>query len=150
MKEILEKALARAKADGFEGHIEEVNGADTLRLLPENLGPNENVTVVMEIYKIPMKDVEECGYYQFYTMLEKDLDKARYADILVELNELNLTAIIGSYGILTEEGILYHKATMRLPVMDDDALADNLIGSAYDCLAVIDYDIAALVDIISE
>ncbi len=150
MKELFEKVLARLKEDGFEGHIDNVNGDDTLRILPDNLGPAEDSSVVMEICRIPMKGVEECGYYQFYTMLEAELDRSRYPEMLVVLNELNLTTILGNYAILSEEGILYHKAAMRLPAMGDDDLAENLLGMAYDCLAIIDYDIPNLVEVLNK
>ncbi len=150
MKQILEKVLARVVEDGIEAHIENVNGAETLRLLPGDLGPAEDSKVVMEICKIPMKDIDDCGYYQFYTMLEADLDKEIYPKLFAALNELNMTTILGNYAVLTEERVLYHKAALRLPTMDDDALAENLLGMAYDCLAIIDYDVPALLEILKK
>ena len=140
MKEILEKVLAQFTSDEVDGHIEEVNGADTLRLLPTGFGPNHDNTVVMEICRIPMEDVDDCVYIQFYTTIVVDVDKESYADILLQLNEINLSALLGNYGILSESGMIYHKAIMRLPLMSDDELAKAIIDTAYDCFAIIDYN----------
>lgn len=149
MRKILEKVLARIQADEINGHIEEVNGADTLRILPEMLGPNHNAGVVMEVCRIPVKDVEECGYYQFYTTVVVELDKERYPEILMGLNELNLTSLLGNYNILSDSAMLYHKAIMRLPNLNEEDMVEAILGTAYDCLAIIDYDYENIMKIVA-
>jgi len=149
MRAILEKVLEKIKADEIDCHIEEVNGADTLRILPEMLGPNHDATVVMEVCRIPVEGVDDCGYYQFYTTVAIDLDKEKYADILLKLNEVNLTSLLGNYAILSESDMLYHKAIMRLPNLSEDEMVEALYGTAYDCLAVIDYDFENVMDIVA-
>ena len=149
MKEILEKELAHYNEEGVEGHIEEVNGADTLRLIPTGFGNDKDSTVVMEVCKIPMDDDDDCCYIQFYTTIVVDLEEKDYPDILLKLNDINLSALLGYYGILAEAGMIYHKAIMRLPVMSDDELAKQIIGTAYDCFSIIDYNFQDLENIFS-
>lgn len=147
MRAIFEKILEKIKADEIDCHIEEVNGADTLRILPEMLGPNRNAGVVMEVCRIPMDGVDSCGYYQFYTTVAIELNAEKYADMLLKLNEVNLTSLLGNYGILSDAAMLYHKAVMRLPNLSEDEMAECLLGTAYDCLAIIDYDYEKVVGI---
>ena len=149
MREILEKVLAQFKEDEVECHIENVNGADTLRLLPTGFGPEHDGAVVMEICRIPMEDVEDCCYIQFYTTVVVELEKKDYPDILMKLNDINLSTLLGYFGILAESGMIYHKAIMRLPMMSDDELVSALIGTAYDCFAVIDFSYEQLMNIFS-
>lgn len=147
MKEVLEKVLAQFKEDGIDGHIENVDGTDTLRLIPTNLGPDGDSTVVMEMCRIPMEDEDDIYYIQLYTTIAVGLEEKDYPNILVKLNDINLPMLMGYYGILAESGMIYHKAIMRLPAMSDDDMAKHLTGTAYDCFAVIDFTFQQLKDI---
>lgn len=148
MKEILEKVMEQFKADDVECHIETVNGVDTLRLIPVGFGPDHDNSVVMEICRIPMDDADDCCYIQFYTTVAVNLKEKDYPEILLKLNEVNLSTLVGYYGILAESGMVYHKAIMRLPMMSDDKLAEAVIGTAYDCFAVIDFNFEEMLRII--
>lgn len=81
------------------------------------MGPDNDGVVVMEICRVPIDDDEGCGYYQLYTTIFKELETERYPEMLVALNEINLSTVLGNYGILATHQMLYHKYVMRLPGM---------------------------------
>lgn len=171
-KQVLMQNAIENKVDGTEAKVvfnrhaqsavgivlDSIRGASTtlevFRKLANESGaikdtPMEHYNAVMEVCKIPMDDDDDCCYIQFYTTIVVDLEEKDYPDILLKLNDINLSALLGYYGILAEAGMIYHKAIMRLPIMSDDELAKQIIGTAYDCFSIIDFNFQDLESIFS-
>ena len=98
----------------------------------------------MEICRVPIDDDEGCGYYQLYTTIFKELETERYPEMLLALNEINLSTVLGNYGILATHQMLYHKYVMRLPACADGDTVKALQGTVYDILGIIDNDMLEL------
>lgn len=141
---VLEKLLESFQNDNIAGEIDSSDGTETLRIAPDQMGPDSDGIVVMEICRIPIDDENGCSYYQLYTTIFKDLEPERFPEMLVSLNEMNLSTVLGNYGILTTHQMLYHKYVLRLPACPDGELARALYGTAYDLLGIIDNDMPAL------
>lgn len=144
----LEKLLESFQNDDIAGEIDSSDGTETLRIAPDQMGPDGDGIVVMEICRIPIDDEEGCNYFQLYTSIFKDIEPEKSPAVLASLNELNLSTPLGNYGILTSHQMLYHKYTMRLPACSVEELAKALYGTAYDLLGIIDNDMPQLARII--
>ena len=88
--------------------------------------------------------MQGCGYYQLYTTIFKELDPEKYPEMLLALNEINLSTVLGSYGILATHQMLYHKYVTRLPACADGDAVKALQGTVYDILGIIDNDMPEL------
>lgn len=137
---ILERLLEIFRDDGIDGEIDSSDGTETLRMIADQLGPDRDSAVVMEICRVPIDAENGCSYYQFYTTIFKDLEPEKYPRILSGLNELNLSSVIGFYGILSTHQMVYHKYILRLPPCTEDVTVTALEGTVYDILAIIDSD----------
>lgn len=141
---ILEKLHELLANDDIAGEIDSSDGTETLRIAPDRMGPDNDGVVVMEICRVPIDDDEGCGYYQLYTTIFKELETERYPEMLVALNEINLSTVLGNYGILATHQMLYHKYVMRLPARADGDTVKALQGTVYDILGIIDNDMLEL------
>lgn len=141
---ILEKLLESFQNDNIAGEIDSSDGTETLRIAPDQMGPDGDGIVVMEICRIPIDDESGCSYYQLYTTIFKDLEPEKYPATLASLNEINLSTVLGNYGILTSHRMLYHKYTLRVGACPGEELAKALYGTAYDLLGIIDNDMPEL------
>ena len=141
---ILEKLHELLANDDIAGEIDSSDGTETLRIAPDRMGPDNDGVVVMEICRVPIDDDEGCGYYQLYTTIFKELETERYPEMLVALNEINLSTVLGNYGILATHQMLYHKYVMRLPSCADGDTVKALQGTVYDILGIIDNDMLEL------
>lgn len=139
MKKILETLAEKIKTEGVETFVDDSDGTDTLRIAPDTIGPDDDGVIVMEICRIPVEDVEDV-YIQLYTTVAKDIAKDKFADTLDKLNEINLRTLLGSYHILTEYGMMYHKYVLRLPRSSEEFLMENIFRAICDCVAIIDND----------
>lgn len=140
---ILERLYESLANDDIAGEIDSSDGTETLRIAPDRMGPDSDGVVVMEICRVPIDD-EGCGYYQLYTTIFKELEPARYPEMLLALNEINLSTVLGSYGILATHQMLYHKYVTRLPACADGDAVKALQGTVYDILGIIDNDMPEL------
>ena len=140
---ILEKLLEFLADDGIAGEIDSSDGTETLRIAPDRMGPDNDGVVVMEICRIPVDD-EDCSYWQLYTTIFKELETGKYPEILSALNEIDLSTVLGHYGILTTHQMLHHKYVMRLPACSGDDAVKALQGTVYDILGIIDSDMPEL------
>jgi hypothetical protein len=148
MRKILESILSTILESGIEAQIDDSDGTDTLRLIPDNIGSNKDGIIMIEVCKVPLPEVPNCGYYQIYTVIAKDLDEADYPRLLSEINKINLPTLLGHYGILTDGALLYHKFITRIPECSDKELENNLFGSICDAIAIVDNDYDRLFEVI--
>lgn len=124
---------------GFEAEIDDSDGTDTLRIAIDTMGEDDDGVVIMEVCKVLISETEN-GYYQFYTTVAQGIEEEQYPKSLVELNEINLSTVIGAYGILASHGMLYHKYIAKLVPADDKTTEDYLKDTIDDILAIIDND----------
>ena len=141
---ILERLYESLANDDIAGEIDSSDGTETLRIAPDRMGPDSDGVVVMEICRVPIEDEEGCSYYQLYTTIFKELEPARYPEMLLALNEINLSTVLGSYGILATHQMLYHKYVTRLSACADGDTVKALQGTVYDILGIIDNDMPEL------
>lgn len=148
MKNIMDKLAERIGKEGPEVSVDCSDGTPTLRFAPNNLGPDNDGLVVTEVCRVPVDDVEDACYIQIYTTVAKDLEKDLSPTILRNLNEINLRTLLGSYHILSEYEMMYHKYILRLPLGSEEFLCDNIYAAVSDCIAIIDNDYLDLLNAI--
>ncbi len=139
IRKVFEELEEMIKNMGVEAEIDSSDGTDTLRIIPDNIGPDEDGTVVMEVCSIPIEETTD-HYIQIYTTVAKDIEKQLYPHILEKLNEINLTTVLGGYNLLSDYGMMYHKYVLRLQDGSDEFLKDNIYGAVSDVFAIIDSD----------
>lgn len=149
MREIFEKLKEKIEAEGIAVELDDTTKDITLRIMPENIGPDADAMVVMELCRIPVDD-EECDYFHFYTTIAKGLNPEFYGKNLLELNEMNLITLLGAYGILTDGDMLYHKHVSRISKCDDEKLVMDLLLTIVDIFGVIDMDYAKLLSVFAD
>lgn len=143
MSKVLDILGERLENEGLEVKYAKSaeNDEMTVNTVIDGLGEDEEGAVVCQISKLA-EDEDGSGYYSFFTVIAENLEESVFASTLLNLNELNAGLMTGAYGILSEDGTIYHKYVYRLPKQDDDNSADSLYGVFVDTVATVynDYD----------
>lgn len=120
------------------------NGVDMLRLFPDDIGEN-NGSVLLELCFIPVEDDDVTeSFFQIYSTIAKDIETSAFPKLNAMLNEMNLTALAGCYGIYTEQRQLYHRYVCISAATEEEALYNDIITAINWSLNVIDGDYDAL------
>lgn len=139
MQELFELIADRMKKEGVDTQIDNSDGDIILRIIPDSIGPDEDGVVITEICKVPFEN-DEYGYFQIYTTIAKDVEKEVYPRALVKLNEMNLSSLIGFYGILSDYGMVYHKYIAKIREAAPAQMANELFDLICDVFGGIDND----------
>ena len=143
MSKVLEILGDRLENEGLEVKYGESaeNNEMTVNTVIDGLGEDEEGAVVCQISKLA-EDEDGSEYYSFFTIVAENLEESVFPSTLLNLNELNAGLMTGAYGILSEDGTVYHKYVYRLSKQDDDKGAESLYGVFVDTVATLynDYD----------
>lgn len=137
MKKLFERLGQELEESGVEWSIDESDGDVSLRLVIEGMGPDEDGTILIQLSKVPVEN-SDAEYYYYHTNIAMDIEAATIPAVLANLNEINLRTVVGSFGILSEERVMYHKYVLRTPVMDEEALYKLLNDTLVDVVATVD------------
>ncbi len=97
---------------GFVTRIEPIEELEMLRIIVDDLGQNQEGSVLMEMCFLPLKGEgipDELSIFQIFTTIEKDIPKEKTPKILESLNKINLDCILGNFNIFEDEMQMYHK-----------------------------------------
>ena len=150
MNKVLEILNRRLESEHIEIRMTEEDGETKLNAIIEGLGEDEDGAIVCEIAKTEEDENEGGVYYSFYTMIADHLEKETFAPTMLNLNELNTALVVGAYGILTEDGSIFHKYIYRMPEMEDEAAAEALYAVFTDIIASVYNDYEAIFASITE
>ncbi len=143
MKKLFERLGRELEENGVEWSIDESKGDAALRLLIDGIGPDEDGTILIELSKVPVENTD-AGYYYYHTNIAMDIEAPTIPAVLTKLNEINLRTVVGNFGILSEERVMYHKYVLRTPVMDEEALYKLLDDTLVDVIATVDNEFVDL------
>lgn len=139
MEQIYKLLIDKLTEEGVEAQVY-ISGEDpVLRLSVEDMGPDRDGIIVMEFSAIPVED-ENHLYFHTLTAIVKDIPEEDYSKILLKLNVLNQGAVLGHYGILPEQGIIYHRYSPKVLKAPNNQLAQELFEIIYDVIGVINND----------
>lgn len=140
MKNYLEELVTKMQAENFIVEVD-TNDGYAVRVTADSIGDKEEGLVLLEINKIDIDELEDYSFYHFFSMLVVNIDESLYSKVLDRLNDLNKETLIGSYGLIKEDGIIYHKYVAKLANDDDESkIVNYLFSSLENVLAVIDND----------
>lgn len=140
MQAVYDSIIKSLKEEEIDAHTDISGGDLILRVMPDRMGPDEDGMVVMEVCRVPIDDEYGHGYYQLFTTIAKDLPEEKYPTVLANLNEVNVSAVLGNYAVLSEHGMVYHKYVAKITEGTDEQTAKELLLVIFDVLGVIDND----------
>ncbi len=142
MATALELLRDRLTEDSLEIAYDNIDGVNTLRVILDGIGADEDGLVVLEISEIPIEEEDKYGYFHFMSVLANKLDDDQIPATLVNLNEINSETLLGSYQIVSEAGTIVHKYILRTPLKDAEGTQEDLYNCLVDVVAIIneDYD----------
>lgn len=140
MAKALEILRDRLTEDSLELSYDNIEGIETLRLVLNALGEDEDGIAVLELSEIPVEEEEKACYYHFMTVLANRLEDAQIPSTLVNLNMLNMETLIGAYQIVPESGTVVHKYVLRLSENQEEKAADELYSCLVDVAAIVNND----------
>lgn len=142
MANAMEMLRDRLMEDSLELSYDNIDGIQTMRMVLDSIGADEDGIVVLELSEIPMDGEENYGYYHFMSVLANKLEDSQVAPTLVNLNQVNMETLLGNYAIVEEAGTVVHKYVLRTSNQDAEAAAENLYNCLVDVVAIInnDYD----------
>lgn len=111
-KEVLTELEDQMNAAGFLTRVEDIDGMEMLRVIMDELGDDENGSVLIELCFLPLEGEgipEDLSLFQIFTTIEKDIPKEKMGNILNKLNKINLDCMLGGFHIFEEQMQLYHK-----------------------------------------
>ncbi len=125
--------------EGVETQIANSGEDLTLRIMPQNMGPDDDGVIITEVCRVPVED-DEYGYFQVYTTVAKDVAEDVYPRAMLKLNEMNLCMLLGFYGILGDYGMVYHKHVAKVKTGSDEQMANELFDTICDIYGSIEND----------
>lgn len=141
MEKVYQIIEEEMKNRGVESQIANSGEDLTLRIMPENMGPDEDGVVITEVCRVPVED-EEYDYFQIYTTVAKEVGEEVYPRAMLKLNEINLSTLVGFFGILGSYGMVYHKHVAKIRTDSPEKMAKELFDMICDVYGVIDNDYA--------
>ena len=144
MNEAITKLKMKLEEDKF---IIQETDEGALKVVFNAIGNDNNGIIVFECSKIPLPEVRKFDYYLMYSTISVEITEEKYQSACYEINEMNASTLIGSYGLVLDSGVAYHKYVCKLPKnnpSNGEALYDYLV----DILAIIDNDYSVLSDIL--
>ena len=87
MEKVYQIIEEEMKTRGVESQIANSGEDLTLRIMPENMGPDEDGVVITEVCRVPVED-EEYDYFQIYTTVAKEVGEEVYPRAMLKLNEI--------------------------------------------------------------
>lgn len=145
---LLEELNKRLTEDSLETEVD-TEGGYSIKLTLPGLGANGDKTAFIETSEIPMEEVEDYKYFYFFSILAVELPEEKHANILNALNNINLETLIGNFGLIAEEGVVYHKYVAKINVTDEAKAADDLYSALVDSLANVDNNIDVVINAIA-
>lgn len=104
----LETLSGKLTADGIENVFGIIDGdSPVLRATPDNLGSQSNGGIMMELCFVSIG--EDDVMLQVYSTLADRIPKEFNSEILSFLNNLNLTALVGAFGVYEQGGQVFHR-----------------------------------------
>ena len=143
MKELFERLGKELEESGAEWRVDGEGDDATLRLAIEGMGPDNDGLIITEISRVPDENAK-AGYYYFHTSIAMDIDAPTIPAVLANLNEINLSTVIGHFGILSEERVMYHKYVLRTPLIDGEELYNTISDTLVDVIATVDNEFEAV------
>ncbi len=140
MKELFLKIGKKLEEKDAKCEYSDSDGNQTLKVVLNNSGKR----VVMELSPVIAESDEECFYFEFYTIIAKDIDNNKTADLLKSLNMINIIITLGYFGYLPDGGILYHKYVLRTLQKAD--LFNELYGTALDIMSALNNEFIIIVN----
>lgn len=144
---LLEELNKRLTEDGLEAEVDTESGY-SVKLTLAGLGEAGDKTVFVEASEIPMADEEDTKYYYFFSVIAVELPEEKFANTLRIINDINLETLVGNYGLIEEEGVVYHKSVAKVNAADEAKAADELYSALVDALANIDNSIDNVINAI--
>lgn len=143
MSKVLEELVKKLGTESIVAEFEEGN-EPSVNINFDSMGESENGVVVMTITKVPMDEIEDYSYYNIFSVIAINVENEGMNTVLANVNELNMECLLGNYGVVVSDGILYHKHVVKIAKTADDKMADELYNGMVDVLAIIDdnYDVA--------
>lgn len=139
MENYLEGLAKKLEEDNLAIDVDK-EGGYSVRLTLDSIGEKEEGVVLLEMMKIDIEGMEDYSFYNFFTVLAVNADENKAPAVLDNLNNLNKETLLGNYGLVKEEGIIYHKYIAKVPNLPSDEGVGYLYSSLVDILAVIDND----------
>ena len=149
MSKALEILNQKLENEGVEISLTGDDGEIIINAILEGLGEDEDGAIVCEIAKMN-EDEDGNIYYGFHSVIADHLEEKNFAPTMLNLNELNMALLVGAYGILKEDGTIFHKYVYKMPKMDAAVGAEILYGVFVDIVASIYNDYDAIFDAIAE
>ena len=112
--EMIDRFVQGLQAQEIEFRQNE-DGAPSVIISPDSLGPYENGSVMMEISGISLDEEDGLACIEFLTSVAQNIPMEKFGGLLVKLNDLNKREMPGCYGLLNERGVLFHRYTLLVP-----------------------------------
>lgn len=156
MADVLELLSKRLEEDSIDAKIDTTDEI-SLKITVDSLGEKEDGVIGMDITRVHIpeseddennKDGEDYNYYYFFSALAVNIDEEKIVSVLRSVNALNLESMVGAYGVIEQEGLLYHKHSVRIKA-DSDSTVDDLYNVLLDVLTEIDMDYERAIETIA-
>lgn len=144
MSKILEKLVEKLNEESIVASFENTD-EPSVNINFDSLGESENGVIVMTITKVPMEEIEDYSYYNIFSVIAVNVENEGMSTVLENVNELNMECLLGNYGIVISDGILYHKHVVKVANTDDDNMIKELYDGLVDVIAIIDNDFDAAI-----
>lgn len=150
MATALEVLRDRLAEDTMEISYDNAEGTFVLRLILDSIGEGEDGVIVTEVSEVPVEEQEKYGYYHIMSVMAGEIAEAQVAKTLVNLNEINLETLLGSYTVIPGAGTLVHKYVLRVANENAEETAEDLYNCLVDIVAIVDNDYDRVVAAIAE
>ena len=112
--EMINSFVQGLRAHEIECYPDE-DGAPSVIVAPNALGPYEDGRVIMEISGISREEDDGWVCIEFLTSVANNIPREKFGGLLIKLNDLNKREMPGCYGLLDEKGVLFHRYTLFVP-----------------------------------
>lgn len=110
---VLDCLQKEMEENGYQTKLMQEEGSmDSIRILMDNMGSEQNGEVLMELSFLPFpanEPLEDLNLFQIFTTVETNIAKEKTDGILKELNRMNLECVLGSFHVFEEEMQVYHR-----------------------------------------
>lgn len=138
MSNLLELVANRLGEDEL---VVEIDTADkyTVSVTLDGMGDNEDGVVVIQLNEVEMDESSEYKYYTIFSVMAVGITLENMVTAIDNINTINLDTLAGSFGVIKDEGMLYHKYVVKIAKNSDDKVAtDYMYDALVDVVATID------------
>lgn len=138
MNNLLELVAQRLGEDEL---VVEIDTEDKyiVRITLDGIGAGEDGVVAIQLGEVEVDSTSEYKYFSIFSVLAVGINNESMITAIDNINTINMDIINGSFGVVKEEGILYHKYVAKIAKNSDEAVAtDYLYDVLIDVVATID------------